>query len=98
MADAQASPRSARALLVAFTACLLYACFASGATALPQESWLQLALAVVATGNHYIFDIAAGMAAAALGYGLGFLASDPARLRGLISRDGHRYHLLHPTA
>jgi len=57
-----------------------------------------IALAVVATGNHYIFDIAAGMAAAALGYGLGFLASDPARLRGLISRDGHRYHLLHPTA
>ena len=35
---------------MAFTACLLYACFASGATALPQESWLQLALAVVATG------------------------------------------------
>jgi hypothetical protein len=34
-----------------------------------------IALAVVATGNHYVFDIAAGMVAAALGYGLGHLAS-----------------------
>ena len=57
-----------------------------------------IALAVVATGNHYVFDIAAGMAAAAIGYGLGHLASDPARLRGLVSRDGHRNHLLHQAA
>ena len=34
-----------------------------------------IALAVVATGNHYVFDIAAGMVAAALGYGLGHVAS-----------------------
>src|SRR5918998_4550804 len=34
-----------------------------------------IALAVVATGNHYVFDIAAGMLAAALGYGLGLVAS-----------------------
>jgi membrane-associated phospholipid phosphatase len=32
-------------------------------------------LAVVATGNHYVFDIAAGVVAAALGYGLGILAT-----------------------
>ena len=32
-----------------------------------------VALAVVATGNHYIFDIVAGMVAAAIGYGLGAL-------------------------
>ncbi len=32
-------------------------------------------LAVVATGNHFVFDIAAGMAAAAAGYGLGLLIS-----------------------
>ena len=30
-----------------------------------------IGLAVVATGNHYVFDIAAGVVAAALGYGLG---------------------------
>ncbi|HVL95198.1 MAG TPA: O-antigen ligase family protein [Solirubrobacteraceae bacterium] len=41
--------RPARALLIAFFACLLYAAFSSGATQLPQESWLQIALAVVAT-------------------------------------------------
>ncbi len=34
-----------------------------------------IALAVVATGNHYVFDIAAGMVAAVIGYGLGHLAS-----------------------
>jgi membrane-associated phospholipid phosphatase len=32
-------------------------------------------LAVVATGNHYLFDIVAGVAAAALGYGAGMLAT-----------------------
>jgi membrane-associated phospholipid phosphatase len=32
-------------------------------------------LAVVATGNHYVFDIAAGVIVAALGYGLGTLAT-----------------------
>ena len=30
-----------------------------------------IGLAVVATGNHYVFDIAAGVVAAALGYLLG---------------------------
>jgi membrane-associated phospholipid phosphatase len=30
-----------------------------------------IALAVVATGNHYVFDIAAGVVAAGLGYLLG---------------------------
>jgi membrane-associated phospholipid phosphatase len=35
-----------------------------------------IALAVVATGNHYVFDIAAGLAAAAIGHWLGRLASD----------------------
>ncbi len=30
-----------------------------------------IALAVVATGNHYVFDIVAGMVAAGLGYGIG---------------------------
>ncbi len=34
-----------------------------------------VALAVVATGNHYIFDIVAGMVAAAIGYGLGALVA-----------------------
>ena len=34
-----------------------------------------VALAVVATGNHYIFDIVAGMIAAAIGYGLGALVA-----------------------
>ena len=34
-----------------------------------------IALAVVATGNHYVFDIAAGMVAAAAGYGLGLVVS-----------------------
>src|SRR4051794_41582065 len=38
-----------RVLLVAVAVCLLYAAFASGATDLPQESWLQLALAGIAT-------------------------------------------------
>ena len=35
-----------------------------------------VALAVVATGNHYVFDIAAGMVAAAIGYGLGALVGE----------------------
>jgi membrane-associated phospholipid phosphatase len=34
-----------------------------------------IALAVVATGNHYVFDIVAGMVAAAIGYGLGKLVA-----------------------
>jgi hypothetical protein len=34
-----------------------------------------VALAVVATGNHFVFDIVAGMVAAAAGYGLGLLVS-----------------------
>jgi membrane-associated phospholipid phosphatase len=34
-----------------------------------------IALAVVATGNHYIFDIVAGIVASAAGYGLGAIAA-----------------------
>ena len=34
-----------------------------------------ISLAVVATGNHYMFDIAAGMVASVAGYGLGIVAS-----------------------
>src|SRR6476661_7854572 len=34
-----------------------------------------IALAVVATGNHYIFDIVAGLVASAAGYGLGTIAA-----------------------
>ena len=40
-----------------------------------------VALAVVATGNHYVFDIAAGMVAAAAGYGIGLLVSRAGTLR-----------------
>jgi hypothetical protein len=40
-----------------------------------------IALAVVATGNHYVFDIVAGMVAAAAGYGLGILASRAGSMR-----------------
>jgi hypothetical protein len=42
--------------------------------ALKLVAWLwgpAIGLAVVATGNHYVFDIAAGVLAAALGYALG---------------------------
>jgi hypothetical protein len=38
-----------------------------------------VALAVVATGNHYVFDIVAGMLAAAIGYGLGALVAKGTR-------------------
>jgi hypothetical protein len=34
-----------------------------------------IALAVVATGNHFVFDIVAGLAASAAGYGLGIVAT-----------------------
>jgi hypothetical protein len=34
-----------------------------------------IALAVVATGNHFVFDIAAGLVASALGYGVGTVAA-----------------------
>jgi tetratricopeptide (TPR) repeat protein len=51
--SAPASARPARALLIALLACVLFSAFASGATAPPQESWLQLvllALTVFAAG------------------------------------------------
>jgi hypothetical protein len=48
-----------------------------------------IALAVVATGNHYVFDIAAGMVAAALGYGLAHLASRRSGL-SLLTLPGRR--------
>jgi len=47
-----------------------------------------IALAVVATGNHFVFDIAAGMVAAALGYGLGHLVSRTSSLRLSLSPRG----------
>jgi hypothetical protein len=34
-----------------------------------------IGLAVVATGNHYVFDIVAGVVASAMGYGLGTMAA-----------------------
>ena len=34
-----------------------------------------IGLAVVATGNHYVFDIVAGVVASAAGYGLGTMAA-----------------------
>ncbi len=40
---------AARALLVVLGACLVLAAFASGATQLPEETWLQVALAATAT-------------------------------------------------
>jgi membrane-associated phospholipid phosphatase len=47
----------------------------------PVLKWVALlwgpivGLAVVATGNHFFFDAVAGLAAAALGYGLVFMAA-----------------------
>src|SRR3954447_7060370 len=38
-----------------------------------------IALAVVATGNHFVFDIAAGLVACAAGYGLGAAAARASR-------------------
>jgi membrane-associated phospholipid phosphatase len=43
-------------------------------------AWLwgpTIGLAVLATGNHFVFDIAAGVVAAGLGYGLGMLVARP---------------------
>jgi membrane-associated phospholipid phosphatase len=40
-----------------------------------------IALAVVATGNHFVFDIAAGMVASVAGYALGAGAARTAGLR-----------------
>ncbi len=48
-----------------------------------------VALAVVATGNHFVFDIAAGMVAAAAGYGLGLLVQ-PRRVAAATHRDARR--------
>ncbi len=45
-----------------------------------------IALAVVATGNHFTFDIAAGMVAALLGYGLGVLYSRAGDWRSMLGR------------
>ena len=42
-----------------------------------------IGLAVVATGNHFVFDIAAGVVASALGYGVGIAAARAgSRVRG----------------
>jgi len=40
-----------------------------------------IGLAVVATGNHFMFDIAAGLVASALGYGVGTVAARAKRRR-----------------
>jgi hypothetical protein len=40
-----------------------------------------IGLAVVATGNHFVFDIAAGLVASALGYGVGIVAARAGTLR-----------------
>jgi hypothetical protein len=48
--------------------------------ALKVLAWLwgpAIALAVLATGNHFVFDIAAGVVAAGLGYALGLVATRP---------------------
>lgn len=45
-----------------------------------------IALAVVATGNHFVFDIVAGMVAAALGYGIGVLVSRATEYRARTAR------------
>ena len=45
-----------------------------------------IALAVVATGNHFTFDIVAGMAAALIGYGLGVTYSRAGDWRSLLAR------------
>jgi membrane-associated phospholipid phosphatase len=42
-----------------------------------------VALAVVATGNHFLFDIAAGLVAAGAGYGLGLLWARAGRGRAV---------------
>src|SRR3954471_17872882 len=42
-----------------------------------------IGLAVVATGNHFVFDIVAGIVASALGYAFGLLALRPRRRWGL---------------
>jgi len=47
--------------------------------ALKALAWLwgpTIGLAVVATGNHFVFDIAAGLVASALGYALGMLVAE----------------------
>jgi PAP2 superfamily len=41
-----------------------------------------IAIAVVATGNHFVFDIAAGLVASALGYAAGSAVGRAARRRG----------------
>jgi hypothetical protein len=45
-----------------------------------------IALAVVATGNHFVFDIVAGMVAAALGYGLSVVYSRAGEWRATTAR------------
>jgi hypothetical protein len=45
-----------------------------------------IALAVVATGNHFVFDIVAGMVAAALGYGIGVLVARAGEYRARTAR------------
>ena len=45
-----------------------------------------IALAVVATGNHFVFDIIAGMIAAGAGYGIGLFVSRAGELRTRVAR------------
>jgi ABC-type proline/glycine betaine transport system permease subunit len=45
-----------------------------------------IGLAVLATGNHFVFDIVAGMVAAALGYGIGVLVARAGEWRARTAR------------
>jgi hypothetical protein len=51
-----------------------------------------IGLAVVATGNHFVFDIAAGLVASAMGYAAGRAVS-----RAPVRRTGHRAPALRPA-
>ena len=57
---------------------------------LAKAAWLlwgpAIGFAVVATGNHFVFDIAAGLVASAVGYGAGTLAARAARRASSDSR------------
>ena len=61
--------------------------------ALKVLAWMwgpAIALAVLATGNHFVFDIAAGVVAAALGYALGTVATRPRTRRARGPRPSRR--------
>ena len=72
------APRAPRALLVALVGCLLYAAFAGGATSLPDEAPLQVALLVIAAAAiaGWLYGIAPAPSASRLAWaGVGLLAA-----------------------